>query len=372
MAHAIDMSNGRANVMLAGSDAWHGLGTVVATAQASAEAIKLAGLSWRVEKWPTQAYGRGLDNEFTVRDLDDCFAIVRDDTFAVLGTVGKDYQPIQNSEAFSFFDDLIGEEIAMYETAGSLHDGRKVWMMAKIPREFRVGSEDLVNSYALLTTSHDGSGAMRMIPTTVRVVCQNTLNLALNRAGSHAGVRIPHSGNVTFKIDEARKALGIIDRSFDRFQAQLDALAARSLSGTEVTDYFTGLFPTTAPGETKVEDSEVLERIIAGHTCGDEFVSELITAHEASSEREAKKNAKILDMLLENFENEKNNLPGVEGTAWAAFNAVSEWSDHQRSVRGKDDDDRAQNRTNSNWFGRSDEIKQVAWTTALDLAGQRA
>jgi hypothetical protein len=105
----------------------------------------------------------------------------------------------QNHEAFDFMDGLVGDKLAMYETAGSLHGGKRVWMMASIPKEYRAGPDDLIKPYVLLTNTHDGSQALRMIPTTVRVVCQNTLNLALRESGVE-GLTISHHPRLESRI----------------------------------------------------------------------------------------------------------------------------------------------------------------------------
>ena len=169
MAHAIDETTGLAAVFVTGEPAWHKLGKTIEKAASSAEAIGLAGLDWRVEQWPVRAFDP--DQPTTEAAMPDTVANVRADTKAVLGVVGKRYRVFQNHEAFDFMDGLVGDKLAMYETAGSLHGGKRVWMMARIPKEYRAGADDLIKPYVLLTNTHDGSQALRMIPTTVRVVC---------------------------------------------------------------------------------------------------------------------------------------------------------------------------------------------------------
>src|SRR5262249_40233925 len=189
---------------------------------------------------------------------------------------------------FDFMDGLVGEKLCIFETAGSLRGGRRVWMLARIPKEYRVGSGDLVNPYVLLANSHDGSMALRMIPTTVRVVCQNTLNLAL-RKSSVEGIRVYHSESLEARVREARLKLGIITKRLDRFGEEIQALARRQLTQQELTRYFVELV-------------------------------------KGRSERSQKA---MLHSLLSNFESPQNNLKGMTGTLWAAFNSVSEFADHQ-------------------------------------------
>lgn len=322
MAHEIDLSTGRAAAFFAGEPAWHRLGTVVADCQTSAHAINLAGLNWHVEKRNMAA----AMPDGTWAPVADKFAVCRNDTNAVLGTVGNFYRPFQNVEAFDFMDSIVGERLAMFETAGALKGGRKVWMLARIPGEIRVKGDDTVKPYVLLTNSHDGTSGLRILPTTVRVVCQNTLNLALRYAASDEGLTITHTESLERRVAEARTKLGVITRRMDQFADEAKALARKSLTTVELRDYFTSLV-------------------------------------EARAEKSQKK---LLEAIFDNLNNPRNTLPGIEGTAWAAYNAVSEYADHQMKVLGEGDV-ALDNRVNSIWFGTANRMKQKAWESALAL-----
>jgi len=332
MAHEIDQTTGRAAVFVSGEPAWHRLGTVIEQATTSAEAITLAGLDWRVEQWPVRAFDP--DSNSTEAAIREFVANVRTDTKAVLGVVGKRYRVFQNREAFDFMDALVGDKLAMYETAGSLHGGKRVWMLAAIPKEYRAGADDLIKPYVLLTNTHDGSQALRMIPTTVRVVCQNTLNLAMREAGMD-GLTISHHPRLETRIAEARTKLGIIAARFDQFDEELHAMLSKDLSVTEASGYFRGLARTDIPGGT---------------------------------DRQKKSREKVYGQMLANFDNERNTLPGMKHTAWAAYNAVSEWADHQRNYRGLNPAEKLNRRLDSVWFGASHQLKQAAYYGALELA----
>ena len=333
MAHAIDQSTGNAAVFVTGEPAWHRLGRVIESATTSAEAMGLAGLDWRVEQWPIRAFDP--DNYLVEAGIPHAVANVRTDTKAVLGVVGKRYRVFQNSEAFQFMDALVGDKLAMYETAGSLHDGRRVWMMARIPKEYRAGADDLIKPYVLLTNTHDGSQALRMIPTTVRVVCQNTLNLALREAGVE-GLSISHHPRLESRIQEARAKLGIIAARFDSFDDELHAMLAKDLTVTEANGYFKNLARADEPGQ---------------------------------SDRTRRHREQILGQMQANFDNERNTLPGMKHTAWAAYNSVSEWADHQKQYRGDNPADKLNRKLDSIWFGGAHQIKQQAYKGALELAG---
>jgi phage/plasmid-like protein (TIGR03299 family) len=333
MAHEIDQTTGTAAVFVTGEPAWHKLGTVIEQAATSAEAIGLAGLDWRVEQWPVRAFDP--DDQTTEAGIPDVVANVRTDTKAVLGVVGRRYRVFQNREAFDFMDALVGDKLAMYETAGSLHGGRRVWMLARIPKEYRAGADDLIKPYVLLTNTHDGSQALRMIPTTVRVVCQNTLNLALNEAGVD-GLTVSHHPRLETRIQEARAKLGIIAARFDKFDAELHAMLAKDLNATEADGYFRGLSGMDLPSH---------------------------------SERQKNARERVYGQMVVNFDNDRNTLPGVKHTAWAAYNAVSEWADHQKAQRGKTAAEKLNRRLDSIWFGAAHQLKQAAYHGALELAG---
>ncbi|MCL2641729.1 MAG: DUF932 domain-containing protein, partial [Phycisphaerales bacterium] len=189
MSHEIDTSTGQAAVFVTGTPAWHRLGRTIEQAATSADAINLAGLNWHVAQWPINATD---PTSWLTTSAPDHVANVRTDTRSILGIVSKDYRVFQNADAFDFMDSLVGDKLAMFETAGSLKGGRKVWMLARIPKEYRAGPDDLIKPYVLLVNSHDGTSSLRMLPTTVRVVCQNTLNLALREAGTEG---IPSNGS---------------------------------------------------------------------------------------------------------------------------------------------------------------------------------
>ena len=137
MSHELDLTTGRAAVMVAGVAAWHRLGTNVADIQTSADAIRLASLDWRVDQWPLVARRDGIEHEVPGR-----VANVRSDTGGVLGVVGRDHQVFQNCDAFAFMDALVGDRLAMYETAGAIRGGRVVWMMARLPRTVWATDDD--------------------------------------------------------------------------------------------------------------------------------------------------------------------------------------------------------------------------------------
>jgi phage/plasmid-like protein (TIGR03299 family) len=328
MAHEIDTTTGQAAVFVTGQPAWHRLGAVVSTAQTSAAALKLARLDWQVNQLPLRAYDPDARRHYPVPGR---VANVRSDTGGVLGIVSTDYRVFQNAEAFDFMDSLVGDKLAMFETAGALFGGRTVWMLARIPQEHRV-EQDVVQPYVLVTNTHDGSRALRIYATSVRVVCNNTLTLSLRQAGSD-GLTIYHLGKLEDRVRAARNALGIVAARFDQFDAELHRLIGRALTPGEVHDYFDGLLP------------------------------------RRESALAAKFRDKTLTQWNENYyTGPAQQLDGTKRTAWAAYNAVSEWADHQARVRGATQAERDNQRLHSAWFGRGHQVKQRAFGAALALA----
>ncbi|WP_369764924.1 DUF932 domain-containing protein [Flavobacterium sp. WC2429] len=185
--------------------AWHNLGQVIQDYPTSAEAIQHAGLDYDVEK--RTLFSPSLQN--CIIEVPHYFSTIRADNNTVLGVVGKDYQIVQNRDAFSFFDAIVGGDGILYETAGALGKGERIFITAKLPDYIRVGKDDLIEKYLFLTTSHDGSGSITAAFTPIRIVCANTLNAALRNQSNT--VRIRHTSNAKQRLEQAHKVMGISD-----------------------------------------------------------------------------------------------------------------------------------------------------------------
>jgi phage/plasmid-like protein (TIGR03299 family) len=195
--------------------AWHGLGQIVEGYPTSKEALQLAGLDFEVIKMPN--IHRIADGTETISETS--FFTYRTDNGAVLGDrVGVDYKIVQNRDAFSFFDAIVGGDGIQYETAGALGKGEKIFITAKLPDYIKVGSDDLIEKYLFLTTSHDGSGSITAAFTPVRIVCQNTLNAAI--ANKSHTIKIRHTAGAQDRLKEAHRVMGISNQ----LTVQLDGL----------------------------------------------------------------------------------------------------------------------------------------------------
>ena len=210
---------------------WHGLGTMVAEAPNSKDALRLAGLNWKVLQEPVYT-----ENEELIQGYK---ANVRDTDRKVLGVVTDRYKVIQNEEAFAFTDTLLGEGVR-YETAGSLQEGRRVWMLARLPREFIIGGER-ISPYMVFSNTHDGSGAVKTALPPIRVVCNNTLNLALRTA--KRSWSMIHTGDISGKIEEAKNTLFLADEYMTALGQEFENLRKIKLSEKQVLDYIKILLP---------------------------------------------------------------------------------------------------------------------------------
>ena len=209
---------------------WHGLGTIVAEAPTSQEALRLAGLDWNVCQRAIHT-NAGKINGYK--------ANIRDTDGQCLGVVTDRYKVVQNTEAFAFTDSLLGEGVR-YETAGSLQNGRKVWLLAKLPSEFMVAG-DRISPYLVFSNTHDGSGAVRVAITPIRVCCNNTLNLALETAPR--SFSMVHTGNIKGKIGEARQTLFMADQYMERLGAEFERLRRQEITKRQAKDYMEMLLP---------------------------------------------------------------------------------------------------------------------------------
>lgn len=194
---------------------WHGLGTIVQEAPNSDKAIKIAGLDWDV----------------TQRDVYDSYfnlipgykANIRSSDNKVLGIVGNRYTVIQNSDAFKFTDELLGDGVT-YETAGSLMGGRRIWLLARMPEKYKIAGDDFCN-YLVFTNGHDGLNSLKVALTPIRVVCNNTLQVALSNAKRSWSIK--HTNNALSYVDVAREQLLMSKRYFVKLSNSMDHLACK-------------------------------------------------------------------------------------------------------------------------------------------------
>ena len=225
------MSNIESGLYVGAQSLWGGLGTKCEEAPTSKEALKLAGLDWKVNPTPIFAEGNPTpipNFKANVRDIDN----------SVLGIVTDRYKVVQNEEAFSFTDNLLGEGVT-YETAGSLSNGKRVWLLARMPEKKICGDE--VIPYLVFTNAHDGSGAVKVAMTPIRVICQNTLTMALKKANRVWSVR--HSGNIADKLLEAKQTLFNAETYMEELEKKSEEATEIVVARPEFLAYLNAMFP---------------------------------------------------------------------------------------------------------------------------------
>lgn len=315
-----------------GIKGWYEYGTDVKKHLNSEDAIKAAKLDYEVEKQSLfLADGTEVPNHF---------ATVRTDNKKIFGVVGGRYTLLQNKPAMSFLDGIVGIKEAIYESAGAFRSGAKVWLLAKLPGFIRTVGDDITNKYLLLHNSHDGSGSVQIMFTPIRVVCANTLNVAVGAATNKISLR--HTQNIGLKIQQVQQQLGIVNQRFSIFEEASKKLATVDLTNQAFKDYLknTGLVPKVESEDQSTRAKNIIEEISG------------LFVHGKGA-----------------------NLPGAKRTAWGAFNAVSEYVDHRRSTLNDDkkkptEAQKLENglkRAESQLFGSGSVVKQKAWNAALAL-----
>lgn len=311
MAHNINFNEqtGKYSFFSTKEPAWHGLGQIVQDYPTSAQAIAFAGLNYTVVKAPLFAKGADPLVSFAVPDQ---YATMRTDNNAVFGVVGKDYQIVQNADAFAFFDAIVGGgEGIMYETAGALGSGERIFITAKLPGYIRVGNcDDVTEKYIFLTTSHDGSGSITAAFTPVRIVCQNTLNAAMRSASNV--VRIRHTAGAKERLEQAHKVMGLADT----LSVQLE-----------------GIFNEWA--EVKIQDNDV-KKLIQLALCPNKETFDLLRKGAADELSAVYKNA--CEAAFEYaMADDTQLMPTTKGTLFGAYNAVTGYYQNVRSFRTGED-----------------------------------
>jgi phage/plasmid-like protein (TIGR03299 family) len=298
MAHEVD------TMMYVGATPWHGLGTYVGDEPVTTEiAYEMAGLDWTVEKHKvfTQPH---LDWSEPEIELTDYRAIVRSDTKAILGLAGKDYHVFQNIDIAQFADELVQDGSLRIHTAGSLRGGQRVWMLGKIGST-EIIPGDRLDHYLFIYSGHDGKTALRCLFVTIRVVCANTARAALQSAKGE-GISIRHTKNMVLKVDEARRVLGIGREVFAESDDFMRQLADTPMPTSEWINFCLTLFPSPVEDDS----GNVSKRAMTIAENNRTTITSLY--HDGRGAR----------------------IPGVQGTAWGAYNAVTEFAGYHRKTRG--------------------------------------
>lgn len=357
MAHELYIKqDGNAAMMYVGQLPWHGLGTSLEKPPTSQEAIRAAGLDWEVDKFPVFAQF-GSDRQF-MKKVDRCALMPLDRIESrdcpVFGIVGKDYGIVQNRDAFSFFDPIISDGLAFYETAGALGGGERVWILAKLPGDIVVYKGDEVMKYLLLVNSHTGMSSVQIKLTPIRVVCNNTLTMALSFGES---MRIPHFPDVKKRLDFAGTTIKKVLGNYRKVEENFQLMAKKEFKRDDFNQYLDMVMPVPAikPGDS-LQKVRLAERVIdQRNAC--EYMFEI--GHE-------------------------NDTPAIKHTLWGAYNSIVYFADYLlplsdrivikdlNAIWEKYQKDDLERRVKRIWFGDSANLKVRAYDKAITYLSQQS
>ena len=316
MAHEIEEVNGVAQMAYAGAVPWHGLGTKVPNDLTPTQMLEAAGLNWNVSKVP--AYATIAGNQVAIGQS----ALVRSMDDSILDVVSDDWNPVQNEEAFDFFNEFVAAGDMEMHTAGSLKQGQIVWGLAKVKESFELFKGDQIDSYLLFSNFHKYGFSTDVRFTPIRVVCNNTLTLSLNSKVERMA-KISH--HKVFDPGNVKEMLGIATDKLAKYKEMAQFLGSKKAKDEDIVEYFCRIFPVTGSSEIK--------------------------------KKEVSKNAQIAMDIL-------HTQPGseyAEGTWWQPFNAVTYLTDH---LIGRS----ADTRLTSAWYGYNKGVKTKALEVAIEMA----
>lgn len=320
MAHQIEQ------MAYIGATPWHGLGSQLTQNQPIEIWQREAGMDWQIQESAVHFKADTVGHMGSIHSFPEQKVLYRSDTKAPLSVVSNRYQIVQPREVMEFYRDLT--EVSGYEleTAGVLKGGRKFWALARTGQNATLKGNDQVNGYLLLATSCDGTLATTATPTTVRVVCNNTLSIALD--GIPHAINVPH--NTRFNPQSVKKQLGIAVSQWDEFMYRMRVLSERKVRWPEAMSF---------------------------------FMEVLCETHAHDPIPDVLPNKRALEKVQNLYEGKGrgSDMESARGTAWGLLNAVTEYVDHERRARS------SEYRMDSAWFGQGAQIKQRALNSALRL-----
>ena len=368
MAHELEFANGTArmfSVVRSASDTpWHKEGVYLDSPPTVVEAMAAAQMNYTVDKLrlhlPDHQDAAGT---ITRGRATDVFSLVRSSDGKILsgtGTVTKVYSVLQPAEAFQFFQPFLDAGEASLETAGVLRDGQVIWALAKLNRDPSViVGDDVVQKYILLSNSYDGKSSIRCGFSPVRVVCANTLAMAVSDSGS-ALMKVKHSTNMHENLEKVREIMNAANAKFEASAEQYRFLASRQISKADLDKYVEIVFtPPKAEVVQEVVDVDPVTAALARAGMKSDKVEK-----ETRTEKFSRERADIIKHLFE--KGKGNDMAGVKGTHWAAYNAVTEYLTHMRPRM--DRSDRLESLTFGTKAGGSAAISGLALGVALQLA----
>ena len=342
MAHQLEQ------MAYVGETPWHGLGNQLTQNQPIEVWAKQAGMDWRIESSNVSYMAKNERGQSIIMPYEEQRVLYRSDTHAPLSVVSQRYQEVQPMEILEFYRDLTEQSGFELETAGVLKGGKKFWALARTGQSTALKGKDVSNGYILLATACDGTLATTAQFTNIRVVCNNTLAIALRGQSSSAGVvKVPHS--TKFDADKVKQQLGISVRAWDEHMYEMKQLSQRKVTQGEAAAFFDAVFNNTS---MSVADQE--ENII-------QFYRNIATPTPAKEKSEPNGRAmtKVMDMF--NGQGRGAELSSAKDTAYGLLCSITEFADHERRAMSTD------HRLDSAWFGTGAALKQRGLEQALRL-----
>ncbi|WP_224992545.1 DUF932 domain-containing protein [Acinetobacter pittii] len=341
MAHQIE------TMAFVGQTPWHSLGNQLSQNQPIEIWAQQAGMDWRIESSNVSYMAKNERGQSIILPYEEQRVLYRSDTHAPLSVVSQRYQEVQPKEILEFYRDLTEQSGFELETAGVLKGGRKFWALARTGQSAALKGKDISNGYILLATACDGTLATTAQFTSIRVVCNNTLAIAVRGQNSSAGVvKVPHS--TKFDAEKIKQQLGISVRAWDEHMYEMKQLSQRKVTHQEAAAYFDAVFNNTTMCSTEQEESIIQYYLKAA-------------SMDKKSNSKSETNGRAMSKAMEMFNGQGRGaeLSSAKDTAYGLLCSITEFVDHERRAMSRD------HRLNSAWFGRGSTIKQRGLEQAL-------
>lgn len=341
MAHQIEQ------MAYVGQTPWHGLGNQLSQNQPIEVWAQQAGMDWRIESSDVSYMAKNDREQSIIMPYEEQRVLYRSDTHAPLSVVSQRYQEVQPKEILNFYKDLTEQSGFELETAGVIKGGKKFWALAKTGQTSALKGKDVSNGYILLATACDGTLATTAQFTSIRVVCNNTLAIALKGQSSSAGVvKVPHS--TKFDAQKIKQQLGISVRAWEDHMYEMKQLSQRKVTQQEAAAYFDAVF-----NNTNLSQAEQDEGII-------QFYRNVANQVESTkTEPNGRAMSKVMTMF--NGHGRGAELSSAKDTAYGLLCSITEFADHERRAMSQD------HRLDSAWFGAGAGLKQRGLEQALRM-----
>lgn len=345
MAHQLEQ------MAYVGETPWHGLGNQLTQNQPIEVWAQQAGMDWRIESSNVSYMAQNERGQSIIMPFEEQRVLYRSDTYAPLSVVSQRYQEVQPMEILNFYKDLTEQSGFELETAGVLKGGKKFWALARTGQTTSLKGKDVSNGYILLATACDGTLATTAQFTSIRVVCNNTLAIALKGQNSSAGVvKVPHS--TKFDADKVKQQLSISIRAWDEHMYEMKQLSQRKVTQTEAAAYFDAVFNNTSLSIAEQDDSII------------QFYRNVTTPTTATAEStKAEPNGRAMSKVMTMFNGHGRGaeLSSAKDTAYGLLCSITEFADHERRAMSQD------HRLDSAWFGAGAGLKQRGLEQALRM-----